>query len=282
MASRLGNLSYAFRRISKSPGVALAAILSIGLGIGANATIFSMVSRFVLRPAPVGDPATLLRSTPPTRRAMLQQLLLAALHRSPRPGQIFLRRRRLLRTRSRIHRRQTANPSASGDRPPPPTISTSLNSPWRSAAASSPPRRTSRSSFSATASGSTASPPTPPSSAKPSPSPARPSPSSASPRPTFRGIDLVLAPQFWVPLGNVEQLALNLPDRSSRDFHWLAVIGRVKPGVTRAQAAAELDTLAANFAKANPATDKDNGFPFDQAGSLPPNDRSTVLMFSAR
>ena len=35
-------------------------MLSIGLGIGANATIFSMVSRFVLRPAPVGDPSTLL------------------------------------------------------------------------------------------------------------------------------------------------------------------------------------------------------------------------------
>ena len=36
MASRLGNLSYAFRRISKSPGVAIAAILSIGLGIAAT------------------------------------------------------------------------------------------------------------------------------------------------------------------------------------------------------------------------------------------------------
>ena len=35
-------------------------MLSIGLGIGANGTIFSMVSRFVLRPAPVGDPSTLL------------------------------------------------------------------------------------------------------------------------------------------------------------------------------------------------------------------------------
>jgi len=31
-----------------------------GWGLARNATIFSMVSRFVLRPAPVGDPATLL------------------------------------------------------------------------------------------------------------------------------------------------------------------------------------------------------------------------------
>jgi len=48
------------RRISKSPGFAAAAVVSIALGIAANSTVFSMVSRFVLRPAPVGDPATLL------------------------------------------------------------------------------------------------------------------------------------------------------------------------------------------------------------------------------
>src|SRR5271170_5567152 len=60
MASRLRDLTYAFRRISKSPGIAAAAIISIGLGIAANATIFSIVSTFVLRPAPVGDPSTLV------------------------------------------------------------------------------------------------------------------------------------------------------------------------------------------------------------------------------
>ena len=53
------DLSYTFRRLSRSPGFAIAVILSISLGIAANATIFSMVSRFVLRPAPVGDPSTL-------------------------------------------------------------------------------------------------------------------------------------------------------------------------------------------------------------------------------
>src|SRR6202044_1535192 len=60
MASRLRDLTFAFRRISKSPGIAVAAIVSIGLGIAANATIFSIVSTFVLRPAPVGEPGTLL------------------------------------------------------------------------------------------------------------------------------------------------------------------------------------------------------------------------------
>ena len=54
------DLTYAFRRLSKSPGFAAAAAISIALGIGANATVFSMVSRFILRPPPVGDPGTLM------------------------------------------------------------------------------------------------------------------------------------------------------------------------------------------------------------------------------
>lgn len=60
LAASRQDLRYAFRRLVKSPGLAAAALLSIGLGIAANSTVFSMVSRFVLRPAPVGHPATLM------------------------------------------------------------------------------------------------------------------------------------------------------------------------------------------------------------------------------
>ena len=97
--------------------------------------------------------------------------------------------------------------------------------------------------------------------------------------PGFRGLDLILDPEFWVPLGNVEQLAPNVPSRSARDWNWLAVVGRLKPGVTQSQAAAELATLAQRFAKTYPATDKGRGFFMDQAGSLPPeiNRRSCSL-----
>jgi hypothetical protein len=70
--------------------------------------------------------------------------------------------------------------------------------------------------------------------------------------PAFRGLDLILDPQFWVPLGNLEQLAPSIPSRDSRASHWLAVIGRLGPGVSRTQAAAELSTLAQRFAAAYP------------------------------
>ncbi len=97
--------------------------------------------------------------------------------------------------------------------------------------------------------------------------------------PEFRGLDLVLDPQFWVPLGNVEDLAPSIPSRASRHSHWLAVIARLSPGISHAQAGAELGTMAKNFAAAYPATDKGNGFRLVQAGSLPPGDRTSVIAF---
>jgi len=54
------DLRLAFRTLAKAPTFTGVAILTLALGIGANATIFAMVSRFVLRTAPVGNPQTLL------------------------------------------------------------------------------------------------------------------------------------------------------------------------------------------------------------------------------
>jgi len=81
MGARLKDLTHAWRRFSKSPGFVAAVVISIGLGIAANSTIFSMVSRFVLRPALVGDPATLL-SLPTTEPFWLICAFYTALSRN--------------------------------------------------------------------------------------------------------------------------------------------------------------------------------------------------------
>src|SRR5258708_3897738 len=49
----LNDLRYAIRTLRQNPGFALTAIVSIGLGIGANATIFSLADGLLFRPLPV-------------------------------------------------------------------------------------------------------------------------------------------------------------------------------------------------------------------------------------
>jgi hypothetical protein len=47
---------YAVRVMARNAGVTTVAVLSLGLGIAANTTIFSFVNAFLLRPPPVEEP----------------------------------------------------------------------------------------------------------------------------------------------------------------------------------------------------------------------------------
>ena len=61
------DVRYGFRVLLKNPAFALAGILILGLGIGANTAIFSLVNAVILRPLPFRDSARIMRvwQTPP-------------------------------------------------------------------------------------------------------------------------------------------------------------------------------------------------------------------------
>ena len=65
----IADLRFALRSLAKTPGVALIAILTLGLGIGATTTVFSCVNALFLRPFPYADSDRLaaVRSDNPTR-----------------------------------------------------------------------------------------------------------------------------------------------------------------------------------------------------------------------
>jgi len=269
---------YGMRTLVRYRGATAIAILSIGLGIGANATIFSMVSRFVLRPAPVGDPTNLLAlHTIPQGETCCNNFTLPLYEDVSEQARSF----------SGVAAYVELIPASIGGNGEPERV-------WGQAVTSNffnvlqLPMVVGRGFNSGEASaleivlsaglwqrhfnndpniaGKTV---------------------TLSGRlftvvgvasPAFHGVDQILNSEFWIPLGSAAQSVPKPDDQNSRNFHWLAVVARLSPGVTREQAAVELDTLAHRLAQAYPATDK-GAFVFEQAGSLPPRERGTALIF---
>jgi len=60
IAILIQDLRYTLRTLRRDPGFAIFAIAIAGLGIGASATVFSVVNTLVLRPLPFAEPDRLV------------------------------------------------------------------------------------------------------------------------------------------------------------------------------------------------------------------------------
>ncbi len=279
LESLLRDLHYGWRTLSKRKGVTAIAILSIGLGMGANATIFSLVSRFVLRPAPVGNPATLLSISTMQKGDRCCNHL---------PSPVFRDLRDQAHSFSGMAAYNELIPASIGGNGDPERVwgqgvTTNffdvlelpmvLGRGFAKGEDSAPLVVLSetlwRRRFHADAG----------ILGKPVLLSGRTYTVIGIAPAAFRSVDQILDTRFWVPLELAGQQLADQPSNNSRDFHWLSVVGRMRPGVTRRQVDAELETLAERYARAYPATDKDKVFHLEQAGSLPPRMKDTVVIF---
>jgi predicted permease len=61
MTTLIQDVKYAFRQLRKTPAFTITVLLTLALGIGGNAAIFTLVNSVLLRSLPVADPKTLVR-----------------------------------------------------------------------------------------------------------------------------------------------------------------------------------------------------------------------------
>ena len=83
--------------------------------------------------------------------------------------------------------------------------------------------------------------------------------------PSFRGTELFFAPDVWIPIMQIQQLE-DWDALHARGSHFMWVVGRLKPGVTPAEATAELNMLSESLAKTYPKDDDGLGISLAKPG----------------
>ena len=78
----------------------------------------------------------------------------------------------------------------------------------------------------------------------------------------FTGIDGAVYPAFYIPLAAFSSVQSGVPsdERAQRDLQVLIVKGRLRPGITMAQANADVDQIALSLQRSYPGTNRSQGF----------------------
>lgn len=249
MPSWFADLRIILRQLYKSPGFAFTAIVTLALGVGANAVVFSVLNALVLRPLALRDAGNLyflerpdffsnsypdyrdLRDHNSTLAGLAAfRIASAGLDRGKNPSVAWLYEVSgnyfdVAGEQPALGRFFHASDEHGENASPYVVLS---NAYWRSQFAGDPSVIGSTVQLNK-----------------------HPFTVLGVAQPGFRGTELFFAPDFWVPLMNTPQIEGwdMLTSRGSRN---LFLFGRVKPGVTAAQAGENVASITAQLAKAYP------------------------------
>jgi len=247
MHTFIRDLKYGIRMLAKAPGISAVAVLALALGIGANAAIFSGVSAFLFRPLPVPQPDQLVRPFETTddrgntdsfsyadfvdyreqstsfEGLVAEDMAQAAISTQNQndviwgqvvSGNYF----EVLRLRPAQGRSFAPDEDQTSGAKPVVVVSHSL---WQRRLGSDPNIIGKTIDLNN-----------------------RPYTVIGVAPEFFKGTKFGLSMDFWMPIAMAEELRREPGLLKERGSHWMNVFGRLKPGVSRAQAGAELSTIA--------------------------------------
>ncbi|MEY2562976.1 MAG: hypothetical protein QOH88_1169 [Verrucomicrobiota bacterium] len=97
----------------------------------------------------------------------------------------------------------------------------------------------------------------------------------------FIGTDVAYAPEFWTPLMMTAVIEPGSNSLESRANDNIFVVGRLKPGITKAQAAASLRALTLELGREYPTENAGRGIELIPPGLFIPDIRNGVFAFTA-
>jgi macrolide transport system ATP-binding/permease protein len=277
------DLRFGARQLVRSPGFTFVALISLALGIGANAVIFSLVSTCLLRPLPIAHPEQVLaiyqgkRNDPSYSQSMSypnykdlrdrnQVLSAMAVYRfapmslshngaNERVWGYLVSENYfdLLGVRPVLGRTFLSEEGSAPNAHPVAVLSYGC---WQRRFASNPAIVGSAVMINGhdfTAIG-------------------------VAP-PNFTGTESVFTPEFWIPSMMQEWIESSNGMESRGNGQWLA-IGRMKPEIAAAQAQAQLNTVAQQLEKDYPGNDQGMALRLTPPGLVDPNLRSAVIAFT--
>jgi predicted permease len=281
----LQDLRYAVRTLRRAPGVAMVAIASSALGIGACTVIFSVLEFALFKPLPVEHPGRLLRLSELDRRTGESGNELSYLDfidvRSARSFDGIAAYDPLLAASIRAHADAerhwgaiaTANyfavvkpvfavgrgfdPQRDDERGAPRVVVLSHDL-WQRSFGADPTvvgRTIALNNAPATVIGVTAA--------------------------GFHGTDVGIVPEFWIPFSMIEEVESRIGQvTANRRRFWLASVARLQANADLNGARAELDVIARTLNNAHGRKD-DRGFALERAGQIDPRLRTLAVTLFA-